>query len=636
MPLLLIFSLVIAFLAILFAIQNTTVTPIRFLFWDTEGSLALVLFIALFIPCLLMGADDFPDEWLTVAEKSDFRATSSYDETMDFLHRLEAAAPGLIRVSDFGRSAQGRPLPLVIVSSDGAFTPEAAAATGKPVVLLQSCIHAGEVDGKDATLMVLRDIALGRKPELAKGVIILFAPIYNADGHERVSPYNRSNQNGPVEGMGYRATANGINLNRDFLRLESPEARAMARLAAVWNPHLHVDNHVTNGSDHAWVLTWLVAEAPQLDRRVDAWVGAHLPKVLAEIEAAGHPNGPYVSLVSGSDPTEGMIWDVSQPRYSSGYFPLRNRPSILIEMHAHKPFQDRVYANRAFMEELIGEVGRSGQELVEAIAAADAAEVARGRADAEPSEVVVRWGVTEEGDTLTWPAYEWTVEDSVVLGGKRVRYHPGEIREVDLEWRHTPVPELALPRPRGYIVLAGWPQIEEVTAGHGLRAYRIEKDAELEVETIRLSKPEFATFPYQGVVMVEDFEVSRQTERRTIPAGSLWIPADQPNFEIAVQLFEPEASDSLVRWGAVSSLFERKIYIGTDVLEKLAREMLADEAIRQEWEAALDDPDFAADRRARYLWWYRRTPYWDETVGLLPVLRVMRPAKLELEAWAQR
>jgi len=595
-----------------------------------------VLFIILFIPCLTIGAEDFPDEWLTVAEKSDFRATSSYDETMDFLHRLEAAAPELIRVSDFGRSAQGRRLPLVIVSSDGAFTPETAAATGKPVMLLQSCIHAGEVDGKDATLMVLRDIALGRKPELAKGVIILFAPIYNADGHERVSPYNRSNQNGPVEGMGYRATANGINLNRDFLRLESPEARAMARLVAVWNPHLHVDNHVTNGSDHAWVLTWLVAEAPQLDRRVDAWVGAHLPKVLAEIEAAGHPNGPYVSLVSGSDPTEGMIWDVSQPRYSSGYFPLRNRPSILIEMHAHKPFQDRVYANRAFMEELIGEVGRSGQELVEAIAAADAAEVARGRADAEPSEVVVRWGVAEEGDTLTWPAYEWTVEDSVVLGGKRVRYHPGEIREVDLEWRHTPVPELALPRPRGYIVLAGWPQIEEVTAGHGLRAYRIEKDAELEVETIRLSKPEFATFPYQGVVMVEDFEVSRQTERRTIPAGSLWIPADQPNFEIAVQLFEPEASDSLVRWGAVSSLFERKIYIGTDVLERLARELLADEAIRQEWQAALNDPDFAADRRARYLWWYRRTPFWDETVGLLPVLRVMRPVKLELEAWAQR
>ena len=590
------------------------------------------LAFALLISFVVSASDYIADEWLTVAEKTDFRATSSYDETMAFLRKAEAAAPELIRVTDFGRSAQGRPLPLVIVSSDGAFTPQAAAVTGKPVLLIQSCIHAGEVDGKDASLMILRYIALGRRPDLAKGVITLFAPIYNTDGHERVSPYNRSNQNGPVEGMGYRATADGINLNRDFLRLASPEARAMAGLVAKWNPHLHVDNHVTNGSDHAWVLTWLVAEAPQIDEAVDAWVDLHLPKVLAATAAAGHPNGPYVNLVSGSDPVEGMIWDVSQPRYSSGYFPLRNRPSILIEMHAHKPFRDRVYANRAFMEELIGEVARSGKELVRAVAAADTAEIARGRADAKPSDVVVRWGVSEESETVVWPAYEWKIEDSVALGGKQVRYHPGEIREVDLEWRHRPVPELTLPRPRGYIVLAGWPQIEEVVANHGLRAYRVSKDSELEVETIRLSNPEFATSSYQGVVMVEDFEVSRQTERRTIPAGSLWIPADQPNFEIAVQLFEPEAPDSLVRWGAVSTVFERKIYIGTDVLEGLAREMLADDLIRREWDAALDDPDFAADRRARYLWWYRRTPYWDETVGLLPILRVMHPAEFEFES----
>jgi hypothetical protein len=135
--------------------------------------------------------------------------------------------------------------------------------------------------------------------------------------------------------------------------------------------------------------------------------------------------------------------------------------------------------------------------------------------------------------------------------------------------------------------------------------------------------------------MVEDFSVSRQTERRRIEAGSLWIPANQPAFEVAVQLFEPEAPDSLVRWGAISSLFERKIYIGSDVLEELARDMLADGQIRLEWENALENPDFAANPRARYMWWYQRTPYWDETVGLLPVLRVMNPVDLELETWPQ-
>jgi hypothetical protein len=588
---------------------------------------AVSLVAALLIPILSVAAEEFPEDWLTVAEKTDFRATSSYAETMDFLGRIEARRPDLIRVTDFGRSAQGRPLPLVIVSSDGAFTPEAAAETGKPILLLQSCIHAGEVDGKDATMMILRDIAFGRKPELAKAAVTIFAPIYNADGHENVSPYNRSNQNGPADGMGYRATANGINLNRDFLRIVSPEAKAMARLVSTFRPHLHVDNHVTNGSDHQWVLTWLVAEAPQLDPAVDAWVEKHLPRILGNTAAAGHPNGPYVNLVSGSDPTQGMVWDVAQPRYSSGYFPLRNRVSILIEMHAHKPFKDRVYANRSFMEELILEVGRSGNELMNAVDAAEARTIALGEPDAEPSGVVIRWGVEEEGDTITWPAFEWTIEDSLVTGSKRIKYHPDRVREVELEWRHDPVPELTLPRPRGYIVLAGWPQIEEIVRGHGLQAIKIDKELELEVETARLSNPEFGSFPYQGVAMVQDFDVSRQTELRTIPAGSSWIPANQPDFEIAVQLFEPEAPDSLVRWGVVSSLFERKIYIGSGVLEDFAKEMIDDEEVRLQWETALEDTDFAGNRRARYLWWYQRTPYWDDSVGLLPVMKVMAPSE---------
>jgi hypothetical protein len=591
--------------------------------------------------CLLLSisgpaAGDYPEEWLTVAEKTDFRATSSYEQTMVSLYRLEAAAPDKIRVTDFGRSGQGRPLPLVIVSTDGVFTPEDAAASGKPILLMQSCIHAGEVDGKDATLMVLRDIALGLKPELADEVITLFAPIYNADGHENVSPYNRGNQNGPVEGMGYRANATGINLNRDFLRLASPEAKAMASLVATWNPHLHVDNHVTNGSDHAWVLTWLVAEAPQLAEPVASWIDRHLPQVLKATDAAGFANGPYVNHISRDDPSAGMIWDVAQPRYSSGYFPLRNRASILVEMHAHKPFKERVLANREFMEALIREVGGSGDELIRAVATADAATVAAGRADAKPSEVVVTWGVAEKGEKILWPAFAWKTEDSIVFGGKRVEYQTGELCEVEIEWRHLPVADLLLSRPRGYIVLAGWPQIEEVVGGHRLKAYRTTHDAEIDVETIRLSNPQFARSSYQGVVMVEDFEVSRHDEHLSIPAGSLWIPADQPAFEIAVQLFEPEAPDSLVRWGTVSSLFERKIYIGTDLLEELAREMLVDDSVRDEWETALEDPEFAENPGARYLWWYRRTPYWDDTVGLLPVVRVMSPIEVGLEPWMAR
>ena len=569
-------------------------------------------------------AEDVPEIWRTVAEKSDFRATSTFAETMDFLRRVESRAPNIIRVTGFGRTAEGRELPLVIVSSDGAFNPAAARATGKPILLLQSSIHAGEVDGKDASLMLLREIALGNRPDLAESTVLLFAPIYNLDGHERISPYNRPNQDGPVEGMGFRATTSGINLNRDYLHLGSPEARAMAQLVADWRPHLHVDNHVTNGTDHAWVLTWMVAEAPLLDPGVDAWVSRHLPVVLEATREAGHPNGPYVSLFDRDEPEKGMSWaGIQWPRYSTGYFPLINRPSVLIEMHAHKPYRDRVLANRDFMDALILETGRAGTDLIAAVNAAERRTVSLGAGDAEPSAAVVNWGEADEVDTVTWPAFTYTKKDSLVTGESRIVYERGTIELIDLPWRHRLEPALEVARPRGYLVHAGWPQMEEAVRGHGLMAVSLSEPVEAEVETIRLSDPAFAASPYQGVTTVADFKVTRGIETRSIPAGSLWVPADQPDFEVAVQLFEPEARDSLLRWGALSSIFEMKTYIGLDKLEEIARTMIADDEVRAAWERALEDPDFATDERARYMWWYRRTPYWDEQIGLLPVYRVL-------------
>jgi hypothetical protein len=584
--------------------------------------LCLIALVTL-LPCFAI-AEDVPEIWQTVAEKSDFRATSTFAETMDFLRRVESRAPDVIRVTSFGQTAEGRELPLVIVSSDGAFTPDAAKATGKPILLLQSGIHAGEIDGKDASLMLLREIAMGHRPDLAEAAITLFVPIYNLDGHERISPYNRPNQDGPVEGMGFRATTNGLNLNRDYLRLASPEATALAALVHTWQPHLHVDNHVTNGSDHQWVLTWMVAEAPLLDPAVDAWIAEHLPPVLEATAEAGHPNGPYVSLIDRDDPTKGMSWSgIRLPRFSSGYFPLVNCPSILIEMHSHKPFRDRVLANRDFMDALILETGRAGGELIRAVATANARTVALGLPGADASSVVVRWKAAEAFDTITWPAFRTTKETSVVTGGPRTIYHRGELEPLEIPFNHALEPEFEVARSRGYLVHAGWPQIDEVVSRHGLVAIPLAEPLELEVETIRVAEPVVGTSPYQGAVTVNDFTVTRALETREIPAGSLWIPADQPDFEIAVQLFEPEAPDSLLRWGELSSIFEMKTYIGIDKLEELVGRMLEDETVRAAWESALEDPEFASDLRARYMWWYRQTPYWDEQVGLLPIFRVM-------------
>jgi len=521
-------------------------------------------------------------------------------------------------------------MPLVVASATSAFTPKTARATDTAVVLVQCGIHSGEIDGKDAMLTILRDVALGRDDGLLDGVTLLVIPIYNVDGHERVSRYNRPNQDGPAEGMGFRTTARGLDLNRDHLKLDSHEARALVDLVNRWQPDLHVDVHVTNGSDHEWVLTWSTAEAPQLAAPIDAWLDRHLPAALAATAEAGFPNGPYVALVDRDDPVRGFSSTVTEPRYSGGYFTLRHVPSILIEMHAYKPYDRRVAAVDAFLRALLEETGESAGDLRTARAEAAASTVAAGRPDAEPSPAVLRWTEAPSDELIAWPAYDWTFEESVVTGRPLLLFRHGEPRPLEVPWIHRMAPETTVPRPRGYLVLPGWPAVSDRLRRHGLVVRELRQPVEIDVETIRVARPELADSSYQGRVMVTTFDVHRTVERRVVPSGSLWVPADQPLFEVAVQLLEPEAPDSLVRWGLLHSVFERKEYIDLGTLESLAREMLTDPATAKAWREALTDPDFASDTRARWLWWYRRTPHWDEQVGLVPALRVMSGAALPL------
>jgi hypothetical protein len=588
--------------------------------------------IAVALTASALPAADVPPELLTRAEASAFRATSSYEETLELLRRLEALSP-FVKVDSFGTSEQGRRLPLVVVSKDKAFTPDQARRLGKPIVLLQSGIHAGEIDGKDATLMLLRELATGARPEILDAVTLLLVPIYNVDGHERVSRFNRSQQDGPEEGMGFRTNTRGLDLNRDHLKLDSAEARALVGLVNAWRPHLHVDNHVSDGFDHAWELGFATAEAPQAAPSVDAWARATLPAVAEATRAAGHPLGPYLELLSSDDPAKGAITPPYRPRYSTGYFALRNRPSILIETHSHKPYRVRVLANHAWMVALLTEVARRPSALVDAVAAAERRTVAMGAPDAAPSDAVLRFGPDRDdpgagggvADRLRIPVYSWSSAASIVTGAPLTTYERGRPRETDVPWYHTPRVAQAVPRPRGYVVLPGWTPIEQRLRAHGLRVEALPPIAAAEVETIRVSDPKFASAPYQGATLVTSMKVSRRPETRPIPEGALWVPADQPDFEVAVQLLEPDAPDSLLAWGFLSGIFERKEWIDGPELERMAADLLKDPRVASDWQTALADPAFAKDAAARYEWWSRRTPYWDETIGLMPVYRAMKP-----------
>ncbi len=559
------------------------------------------------------------DEWNTLAESTDFRATSDYAETMAFLKRLEAKMPE-VTVSSFGRSAMGRDLPLVVVGTEN--TPKKAHESGKPIIMIQNAIHPGEVDGKDACLMILRDLLFGERRWILDTAILVIVPIYNVDGHERISPYNRPNQDGPFDGMGFRSTAQGLDLNRDHMKVKSPEMRALIALFNEWRPHLHVDNHVTDGCDHDWVLTYMMSEKPQIAEPIHGWLWTSVPKVLEAIGGMGHRTGPYVWLNDRNDPSKGFTSFLGPPRLSTPYFALRNRPSILVETHSFKPFKKRVLATRDFLVELIREVGRTEETLIAATKTADERIVKLGHKDAAPSEMILSFKLSETPDTVSFPIYKSELEPSVVFGGELIRYERGVVDELEVPWSHGVMPDKVVPRPRGYFILPGWPIVEETLRAHGIKMVQLKQPIEAEVETLRIENPRYDEKSYQGEIRTE-VDVVRALENRTIPAGTLFVSASQPDFETAAHLLEPEAPDSLVRWGWMRSVLERKSYINPRVLEDKAKVLIENPEIRGKWEEALKDKEFAADRGARFVWWYRKTKHWDEQVGLLPAMRVM-------------
>lgn len=571
-----------------------------------------------------------PDDWVTDAEASDFERTASYDQTMEFLLRLQKRIPEM-RLTSFGKTAQGRDLPLVILSKDRAFTPEAAGRTGRPIVLIQSGIHPGEIDGKEACLMILRDLLLGKDRWILDAAIVLIVPIYNLDGHENTTSFFRLAQDGPSN-MGFRVTSARLDLNRDHVKLRSPASQALIRLVNDWRPHMHVDNHVTDGCDHDWTLTYAWSEAPKLPGSVDGWMKEHMHGVLDEVRDKGHRTGPYVGLEDPKDPQKGFSTAITSARLSTGYFPLRNRPSILVEMHSYKPFKQRVIANRDFLVALLRKIGEAGPALVDAVEQSEEHTVELGRPDAPASEVVVIWKKSPESHTVKLPLYAYRTVTSLVTGEPLVLYERGKVEEIEVPWFHKVMPEKTLPRPRGYLVLAGWPQIDRLLSTHGLRLERLAEPAELEVVTMRLSNAKTDEKSYQGELRMT-VEVSRQSETMTFPEGTLWIPADQPDFELAVQLLEPEAPDSLVSWGMLRSAMERMTWIGSRELEPLVEEMLEDPETRAEWEAALEDKALASDPKARHMWWFRRMPTWDDHIGLHPAMRVMSAPNIVTKPW---
>jgi len=573
-----------------------------------------------------------PPEWQTDAEKTDYRETPRYAETIAFSKRLAAASP-LIEFQSFGRSGEGRDLPLLIATRDGAFSPETAKKRAKPVVLIQACIHSGEPDGKDAGLALLRDIAITNTlPGLLDHVVVLFIPIYNTDGHERFGPYNRINQNGPSQ-MGWRTTSTYQNLNRDYMKADTPETRAWLALWHKWEPDVFIDCHVTNGADYRYNITYHFEHHDGVDPDVLAWERAVIDgKVKPATEAAGNVVSWYLEFKDNRDFSLGIADFNGSPRFSTGYTPLRNRPGILIETHMLKDYRSRVLGTYDFLRFTLEEVNRSPSRLLEAVRAADERTRSQGRSYDSARRVPLSYELTDKAKPYELKALDYQTEHSSVSGDLRVIFGTQPL-DVTVPMFDTFRVKAAVAPPLYYIVPIQWSGVIEVLKAHRLRLRRLLEDTRLEVESYRFYDVTWPAGPFEGRQMPA-FSVSPIREQRTFPAGSTVVPLAQKGAKLAVNLLEPESPDSLVAWGFFNAVFEHKEYAENYLLEQLAREMMAkDPVLREEFEQHLaSESEFANSPSARLQFFYQRSPYWDPLRCLYPVGRVISEIASEPEA----
>jgi hypothetical protein len=582
------------------------------------------------IPCTV------PGEWATPAEKSCYATTPDAAETMAYLKRVQAAAPRQVKIESFGKSGEGRELDIMIVSRDGIFDPATIHATKRPIVLVQNSIHAGEMDGKDACLALVRDMVITKsKSSLLERAVFVFIPMYNVDGHERRSRYNRINQDGPQE-MGWRGNGTNLNLNRDYLKAEAPETRAFMAMFHHWLPDFFVDDHVTDGADYQYDVTFTIDDGPNLPGATAKWVDeVATPMLERYVDEHGHLAAPtYITLVNDNDPAQGLGFNDNPPRFSTGYMILEGRPGMLVELHMLKDYKTRVTGNYEILAGLMELVNRDADKLIALNAAADkqAEQLGAHPLGNVKYPLALAWG--GETTPFLFRGYKYTRELSAVSGAMWVRY-THEPWNVSLPAQTGSKVAAEVTPPAAYIIPAQWTQVIDVLAAHQVEITRTTAPWSGTMETYRCAGMTWQGPPFEGRHPTFNGEAQHDPgkfgscvlvrEKLDFPAGSAVVKLNQRLSRVAMAWLEPAAPDSAMQWGFFDPIFEQKEYGEAYVLEELTREMMAkDPRLKAEFEKKVaSDPVFAGSAEARLEFFYERSPWYAANrVGLYPVGRL--------------
>jgi len=567
------------------------------------------------------------DTWQTPAERTQLSDTPSYDETVAYLKRL-VASENKFNMLSLGKSPQQRDIWLVVASKEGAKTPQALAANHKPTVFIQAGIHSGEIDGKDAGLMLLRDISKNGKKALLDNVNIVFMPIFNVDGHERSSPFNRVNQRGP-KSMGWRTTAQNLNLNRDYSKADTPEMQLLISAINTWQPSLYLDIHVTDGEDYQYDITYGFngehADSPNISRWLSNEFEPVINKALAD---NGHKGGPLVFGYDSKNFKKGIFGWTAGPRFSNGWGDVRHLPTILIENHSLKPYKQRVLGTYVFLEATLLLLNNKADSL--AVATQEDVK-------SRPAKMTLSWDLDTENPELNdFLGKEYTNQTDKLTRINYINWNGKSKAYQDLPTFWQRKAKVVVDVPKAFYLSSEHLTVIERLKNQGIEMEVLANATKLSATEFSAKDPEFGKVPFEGHLTVKA-QFAQQAVQVVLPSGSIKVKTDQTLGRLAVALLDPRAPDSYFAWGFFNQMFQRTEYIESYAIVPLANQMLAQDpklladflkafppeiAIINEEETSEIKDLFKSKSDEKLRWFYQKSPYYDKRYMKYPVLFV--------------
>ena len=549
---------------------------------------------------------------LTDFELSGGTDSPNYEQSMAYLQRLADANPTQFEIISLAKSAQGRDIKMLVASSDKVKSPAHLRNSNKPTLLIQAGIHSGEIDGKDAGFMLLRDIATGKRLDILEQVNVLFIPILNVDGHERASEFNRINQRGPAV-MGFRTNAKNLNLNRDYMKLDTQGVQALTRVVNDYQPDLYLDIHVTDGADYQYDITYgynpsFASVTPKIAKAMDELV---TPVINKKLEQGGHIPGPLVFVRNKMEFKEGLVGWVATPRYSNGWGELRHLPTILVENHSLKPYKQRVLGTYLLIDGAIEALSNNAQALTNAVSES---------IKTQHDTLVVERSYAKEADYISFKGIAYEHYQSDVTGAKEVRYlgQAEEYEKLPIYWKKDIKTEVSVPK--AFYIPSQYQQVIRVLKMQGIALEPADIKNSDTLTQLVVDDFKFESVPFEGRVRVS---ASFDEQQVNLDTQNQWLKVTTNNKLglLATHLLHPQAEDSLFQWGFFNTIFQRTEYVENYALAPYAQTMLEQNPeLKAEYEQKLKDKTFAQDSNARRAWLYKQTPYYDKRFLKYPIL----------------